>query len=238
MDNKPNISVFFPCFNDEHSIGKLVEDAFSVLKNGAQNFEVIVVNDGSKDRSEDVLRKLAQKYKNFRIVNHPKNLGYGKALTSGFKAAKYDWIFYTDGDGQYDVKEISKLIKLIDNDVDFINGIKSARSDPLFRAIIGNLYSFITRLLFWLPITDIDCDFRLIRKRITDKINFQSSNGAICIELVKKAQRLEARFLEISIPHYGRRWGRSQFFVPGRILRTLFLELPTLWLELMVFRKN
>lgn len=236
--SKPNVSVFFPCYNDQYSIKKIVEDAFSVLKKEAAKFEVIVVNDGSTDKSRKVLENLKNQYRDFSIINHEKNLGYGKALSSGFKAAKYEWIFYTDGDGQYDVKELPKLLKLIGDDFDFINGIKIARSDPTYRIIIGDLYSFVARWIFWLPVTDVDCDFRLIRKRIIDKINLESSSGVICIELVKKAQRQNARFLQVSVSHHERKWGHSQFFVPNRIIKTLFYELPILWLKLMFLRIN
>lgn len=235
-NKKPNISVFFPCYNDAHSISQLVTDAFVVLKKYAQKYEVIVVNDGSSDHSGDILGSLEKKYKNLKIINHAKNLGYGKALTSGFKAASFEWIFYTDGDGQYSVKELPVLIKLISKDVDFINGIKMARSDPTYRIIIGDLYSFVVRWLFWLPITDVDCDFRLIRKKIIDEIFLESSSGSICIELVKKSERAGARFFQVSVRHFERKWGESQFFQPKRIFFTL-MELSILWIKLMIFGK-
>ena len=236
MNKKPNISVFFPCYNDANSISQLVSDAFVVLKKYAQKYEVIVVNDGSQDHSQDILDSLAKKYKNLRIINHAKNLGYGKALTSGFKASSFEWIFYTDGDGQYSAKELPVLIRLISKDVDFINGIKMVRSDPTHRIIIGDLYSFVVRWLFWLPITDVDCDFRLIRKKIIDQISLESSSGSICIELVKKSQRAGARFFQVSVHHFERKWGESQFFQPKRIFSTL-AELSLLWIRLMIFGK-
>lgn len=235
-NKKPNISVFFPCYNDENSISQLVTDAFIFLKKYAQKYEVIVVNDGSTDHSQEVLDNLVKKYKKLKIINHAKNLGYGKALASGFKASSFEWIFYTDGDGQYSVKELPVLIRLISKDVDFINGIKMARSDPTYRIFIGDLYSFVVRWLFWLPIVDVDCDFRLIRKKIIDRINLESSSGSICIELVKKSERAGARFFQVSVHHFERKWGESQFFQPKRILSTL-MELSMLWIRLMLFGK-
>ncbi len=229
---KPNISVFFPCYNDQHSIGELVENAFLVLKDITNKYEVIVVDDGSTDKSREILQRLAKKYKDLKLIFHAKNRGYGRALESGFRNASYDLIFYTDGDGQYDVGELPVLVALMRSDVDFVNGIKLARKDPTYRIVIGNAYSLFVRWFFVLPITDVDCDFRLIRKNIIDKIKLTSKHGAICVELVKKAQFLGARFREVSIHHYKRRWGESQFFRPKNIVFSL-MELLVLWVKLM-----
>lgn len=229
---KPNISVFFPCYNDQHSIETLVEDAFSILKGIANKYEVIVVDDNSSDSSRIILQSLGKKYKDLKLIFHAKNGGYGKALQSGFKSARYDLIFYTDGDGQYDVKQLPILVALMQSDVDFVNGIKHARSDPTYRIVIGNAYSFFVRWFFWVPITDVDCDFRLMRKHIIDKIQLTSKHGAICVELVKKAQKAGAVFREVSINHYERKWGESQFFRSRTILFSL-AELARLWFRLM-----
>lgn len=233
---KPRVSIFFPCYNDAESIGPLVKKAFSVIKKYTNTYEVIVVDDASTDSSRILLRQLAKEYQKLRLVFHPKNLGYGGALRSGFKAAKYELIFYTDGDGQYDVSELPILLTLMSEDVDFVNGIKMARHDPTYRIVIGNLYSFFTRWLFWIPILDIDCDFRLIRKEVINKLDLYCFSGAICIELIKKAQRAGATFREVSVHHLERKFGVSQFFRIERILSTLG-EIILLWWELMVVKK-
>lgn len=232
----PSISIFFPCYNDAKSIGRLIEDAFRTVRKLTRDYEVIVIDDGSRDNSRQVLKKLTKKYHKLKLVFHEKNIGYGGALRSGFQIASKDCIFYTDGDGQYDIKELPVLLTIMTPDVDFVNGIKMTRSYPTHRIIIGKLYSFIVRWLFLLPIYDIDCDFRLIRKGIVKKLNLTSSSGSICIELVKKAQIVGAKFREVSIHHFERRWGRSQFFVPKQIISTLF-ELGILWLRIMVWEK-
>lgn len=237
MRLNPSISVFFPCYNDSHSIGQLVTDAFTTLKKITNKFEVIVVDDGSTDNSRNVLKNLLKEYKQLKVIYHRKNKGYGEALQTGFRTAKYEWIFYTDGDGQYDVKKLPLLVKLTSDNVDFINGIKIARRDPTYRLIAGNVYSFLIRWLFWTPVHDIDCDFRLIRKRIIEKITLKSTSGSICVELVKKAQRAGAKFQEVGVPHFERRWGNSQFFRPRRILQT-FCELFILWINLIILRKD
>lgn len=237
MRLNPSISVFFPCYNDSHSIAQIVVDAFTTLRKITTKFEVIVIDDGSTDNSRNVLRNLSKEYRQLKVIYHRKNKGYGGALQTGFRTAKYKWIFYTDGDGQYDVKKIPLLVQLASGNVDFINGIKISRKDPTYRVIAGSIYSFLIRWFFWTPIHDIDCDFRLIKKKILKSITLQNTSGSICVELVKKAQRAGARFQEVGIPHFERRWGHSQFFQPRRIFQT-FCELFILWINLMVLKRN
>lgn len=234
--NKPSISIFFPCFNDSKSIHKLVEDAFATVKKISSNYEVIVIDDGSTDNSQAVLKQLSKKHKLLKLIFHNENKGYGGALQSGFKKASKNLVFYTDGDGQYDIRELPLLVSMMTKDVNFINGIKMTRHDPTYRIVAGNLYSFVTRWLFWLPIYDIDCDFRLIRKTIIRKLELNSSSGSICIELVKNSQRSGAKFRQVSVHHYQRRYGQSQFFRPKRLLIT-FWELFNLWIKLMLIDK-
>lgn len=229
----PSISVFFPCYNDAESIGKLVKDAFFVLPGLTSDYEVIVVDDGSTDKSREVLKDLSRRYKKLKLVFHEGNRGYGGALRSGFKASSKDLIFYTDGDGQYDVKELPILFHLMTHDTNFVNGIKMTRCDPTYRVLAGNLYSFFTRWLFWLPVYDVDCDFRLIKKDFLRKLHLTNNSGSICVELVKKAQRAGGRFRQVSVHHHERRFGQSQFFRPERLFATL-AELAKLWFKLMV----
>lgn len=231
---RPTISVFFPCYNDEKTIVTLVETAISNLKQVASDWEVIVIDDGSKDSSREVLTKAAKKYKDLKLVFHAKNKGYGGALKTGFKTAKKDLVFYTDGDGQYDVNELPLLVSLMTRDVNFVNGIKMERQDARYRIFFGNLHKFFNRWLFWLPVYDVDCDFRLIRRSLLDKVNLKSNSGSICVELVKKAQREGAKFREVSVHHYERKFGHSQFFRLDKIASTYF-DIGKLWLDLMVF---
>lgn len=228
---KHSISVFFPCYNDERSIGNLVKTAFKILPKLTKDYEVIVVNDGSSDKSLEVLEKLNSKYKKLKVVNHKKNTGYGGALKRGFKESTKEIVFYTDGDGQYDVKELPILVSLLSEDVDFVNGIKMTRHDPIHRIFLGNLHRFITRWFFWLPITDVDCDFRLIRRDVLKRLSLESNTGAICVELVKKAEMVGAKFREVEIHHYERQWGKSEFFKLEKIVHTYF-DLTLFWIKL------
>jgi glycosyltransferase involved in cell wall biosynthesis len=233
---RPSISAFFPCYNDSNTIGALVIEAERQLQQLTDDYEIIVVNDGSSDNSADVLRALAAAVPRLRVVTHERNRGYGGALRSGFAAATKDLVFYTDGDGQYDVRELPILVMLLTDDTDFVNGIKMRRQDPTYRIHAGNLHRFFMRWLFWLPIDDVDCDFRLVRRRILENIDLHSTSGSICVELVKHAQRAGAQFREVSVHHYARQYGRSEFFKPGKILST-YLHLARMWLELMVLDK-
>lgn len=235
LSKRAGVSIFFPCYNDANSIGKLIKRAFSIMRKYTDKYEVIVIDDASEDSSKKVLQNLAKKYRKLRLIFHQKNLGYGGALRSGFKAAKYELVFYTDGDGQYDVSELPILLSLMSKDVDFINGIKMSRHDPTYRVVIGNLYSLLTRWLFWIPIADIDCDFRLIRRKIIKQLDLKCSSGAICIELVKKAQRAGAKFRQVSVHHLERKFGVSQFFKAERILSTI-LEILSLWFDLIIIK--
>ena len=233
---RPSISVFFPCYNDGQTIGDLVTEAERQLQQLTDDYELIVVNDGSRDNSADVLRALQLQVPRLKVVTHDRNRGYGAALRSGFANATRDVVFYTDGDGQYDVRELPILLMLLTDDTHFVNGIKMTRQDPLYRVHIGSIHRFLMRWSFWLPVNDVDCDFRLIRRSILDRIELRSSSGSICVELVKNAQRAGAEFREVSVHHYARKWGASQFFRPGRIVKT-YLDLAGSWLQLMVLDK-
>lgn len=228
------LSIFFPCYNDESTIRHLIQCAIKIASAITHNWEIIVIDDGSKDHSRGILRTISRSNPHVRVIMHKKNRGYGAALRSGFKAATKELIFYTDGDGQYDPEELLLLMMLMKDDTDFVNGIKQVRKDPTYRVVIGNLYNFIVRWLFWLPIQDVDCDFRLIRKSVLQKMTLYSDSGAICVEFVKQAQRVGARFREVSVHHYDRPYGRSQFFRPKRIGQTL-KELMGLWIRLILY---
>jgi glycosyltransferase involved in cell wall biosynthesis len=234
---RPSISAFFPCYNDERTIAGLVREADAQLRCATDDYEIIVVNDGSRDGSAAVLAELTQQVPRLKVVTHPVNRGYGGALRSGFGAATKDLVFYTDGDGQYDVKEFPIMLALLVDDTDFVNGMKMERSDAAYRVFVGNLHKFVTRWAFWLPIDDVDCDYRLIRRSVLERVDLRSNSGSICVELVKRAERAGARFRQVSVRHYPRQFGSSQFFRPGRILKT-YADLARMWLVLMVGRQG
>ena len=235
MSNKPSISVFFPAYNDAGTIASLVVLADRTCRQLTDDYEVIVVNDGSPDHTGDILAELANKYTNLRVVTHEKNKGYGGALRTGFASATKDLIFYTDGDAQYDARELALLVPLMTDDVDVVNGYKISRSDPLHRIIIGGIYRNIIKLAFGLKIRDVDCDFRLIRRTEFNKVRLFSNSGTICVEMVKSLQDAGLRFAQCPVHHYHRAYGKSQFFNFKRIFKT-FRDLSALWWKLVIKR--
>src|SRR5687768_8307687 len=146
------ISVFFPAYNDALTISDLVRKAGVALESITDDFEIIVVNDGSQDATADVLAHLEKAMPFLRVVTHDKNRGYGAALRSGIRAAEKEFVFYTDGDGQYDVSELSKLVETMTGDIDVVNGYKLNRADGVHRKLIGAVYARAMRKLFRLPI--------------------------------------------------------------------------------------
>jgi glycosyltransferase involved in cell wall biosynthesis len=232
-----SLSAFFPCFNDAPTIADLVRRVDATLTHLGITHEVIVVNDGSTDESLDVLRALAEELPVLRIVDHGVNRGYGGALRSGFGEARGEWVFYTDGDGQYDPTEVEQLIARACDDVDVVQGWKLGRNDHWIRAIVGRAYHHTVRLAFGLPVRDTDCDFRLIRMSALDRVALRHSSGVICVELLRKLDQAGARFTEVGVHHYARPFGRSQFFRLSRVARSL-LDVAMLWVNLVVLRRE
>jgi len=230
----PSLSVFFPAYNDAPSLPGLIAKTFIILERHVADYEVIVVNDGSYDDTAQVLESLRQRYgPRLRVVTHPQNRGYGGALRSGFAAARKDFVFYTDGDGQYDVGELPLLLARASPATGLVNGYKLERHDPAHRVWIGKAYNFCARLLFRIRIRDIDCDYRLIRRPLLAKIHLTSTSGTICVELVRKLELSGCRVAEVGVHHYPRLHGRSQFF-RVKSLAVTFLQLLRLWLRLVV----
>ena len=230
----PSLSVFFPAYNDAPSIGPLVRRTFEVLREHVADYEVIVVNDGSRDKTAEVLQQLAAEFAPLlRVVTHAENRGYGGALRSGFAAAKKDFVFYTDGDGQYDVGELPKLLDRMSPATGLVNGYKLERQDPRHRIWIGNTYNFCARLLFRIRIRDIDCDYRLIRRSLLEKVRLNCTSGTICVELVRNLELSGCDVAEVGVHHYPRLHGRSQFF-RVRALATTFCQLANLWVRLVL----
>jgi glycosyltransferase involved in cell wall biosynthesis len=230
----PSLSVFFPAYNDALSLPSLIEKTFKVLSETVEVFEVVVVNDGSFDNTGEVLRQLQSRFgMRLRVIEHLENRGYGRALRTGFESAQYDWVFYTDGDGQYDVQELSLLIRKVRDDVGLANGFKLKRHDPWHRVCIGWLYNRFARVLFGIRIRDIDCDFRLVRRDIVQQLNLRSNSGAVCVELVRGIELAGCEIVEVGVHHYPRLHGRSQFF-RVRSLLTTFRQLLDLYWALML----
>ena len=232
-----SISAIFPAYNDGGTIASMVSTACIACSQVTDDFEIIVVDDCSLDYTADVLRELEKRYPKLRVVTHETNRGYGGALRSGFSNAVKDWVFYTDGDSQYNPLELVELVKALRDDVDAVNGYKLGRNDSFMRMLIGRSYHYLVKLLFKIRIRDVDCDFRLIPRRVLDQVKLTSDSGAICLEMVKKIEDAGYVFAETPVNHYSRKYGVSQFFIPWRIIRTL-RQITNLYWRLVIKKEH
>jgi glycosyltransferase involved in cell wall biosynthesis len=229
------ISAFFPCYNDRDSIGTMVHGVREALVKLVDDFEIIVVNDGSRDDSLAVLQALTAEVPELRIVDHEVNRGYGGALLSGFAAATKQWVFYTDGDAQYDASEIDRLVAAVRPDTDVAQGYKIGRGDPWHRKVIGRVYHHVVKVLFRLHVRDTDCDFRLIRHDLLRRVTLRSTSGVICVEMMRQFEQQGARFVQVGVSHHFRPHGKSQFFRVPAIARSA-RQLLALWWRLVARR--
>lgn len=232
-----SISAVFPAYNDGGTIPSMVISALMALGQVTDDYEIIVTNDGSEDYTAEILNEMSERYPELRVIHHPHNQGYGAALRSGFTAATKDWIFYTDGDAQYNPLELSLLVNALTEEVDVVNGYKIERSDPWIRKIIGRTYHHFVSFVFDIHLRDVDCDFRLIRRSALDDIGLESVSGAICVEMIKKLQDKGYVFAQIPVQHHHRQYGRSQFFNFKRIFRT-FRQLTILYWKLVIKKEH
>jgi len=234
---RPGLSVFFPAYNDGGTIASMVIRTVKTASELTPDFEVIIVDDGSADGTAEIADELARTYPQVRAVHHPTNRDYGAALQTGFRSATKDLIFYTDGDAQYDPTELAVLWERLTPDADVVNGYKISRSDPLHRVAIGRLYHHIVSILFGLKLKDVDCDFRLMRRRIFERINLEKTSGIICVEMMKKVQDAGFRVVEAPVHHFHRAYGKSQFFNFRRLFRT-GRDMLLLWYALVIRREH
>jgi glycosyltransferase involved in cell wall biosynthesis len=234
---RPSLSVFFPALNDSGTIASMVIRAVQAAAALTPDYEVIVVNDGSTDATAQIIDELARTYPRVRAVHHPENRGYGGALQTGFHSASKELVFYTDGDGQYDPAEMALLWQQMSPDVDLVNGYKIDRADPLHRIVIGRVYHRTVKCLFGLKVRDVDCDFRLMRRSIFDRIHLEKTSGVICLEMMKKIHDAGFRIVEVPVHHYHRAFGRSQFFNVRRVVRTAG-DVLKLWFALVILRQH
>jgi glycosyltransferase involved in cell wall biosynthesis len=235
--SKPGLSVFFPAYNDSGTIASLVITALQTARALTPEFEVIIVDDGSADATAQIADELARTYPEVKVVHHPRNRGYGGALQSGFGAASHEFVFYTDGDAQYDPAEMTRLWSALGDNVDLVNGYKISRSDPIHRIVIGRLYHHTVKLLFGLKVRDVDCDFRLLRRSIFQRVTLEKTSGVICLEMMKKIQDAGFRIAEVPVHHYHRAYGKSQFFNFSRLFKT-GVDVAKLWMALVVRREH
>lgn len=222
MKRLSGLSVVFPAFNDSLSLPEIIKKTSRLLPSLATRFEIIIVNDASLDKTQFVLENLQKKVPFITIIRHQKNLGYGASLIDGFKRAKYDFIFYTDSDGQYDVLELKELVKAMDSKTEMVTGFKLNRSDSLIRKFVGSLYNQTIKIIFQLKVRDVDCDFRLFKRKILKNLGLKAKSGSFDAEFLKKIQERGVVIKEIPIHHYSRKFGCSQFFKLPHLFNTFW----------------
>ncbi len=221
--NKVSISVFFPCYNEQDNLVRVVQQALSVLENFKADFEIIIVDDGSCDSTGRIADELASQNDRVKVVHHRTNLGYGAALQSGFKSATKELVFYTDGDGQFDINEMPPLLGLMEH-YDIVSCYRLNRQDNLIRKINGWCWTKLVCLLFGIKVRDIDCAFKLYKREIFDNIKVVSTGALIDAEILARAVRKGYRITQKGIHHYPRTAG-SQTGANFRVILRAFKEL-------------
>ncbi len=203
-----SLSIFFPCYNEQENIETLVKNTLEVAHHITNDFELIIVNDGSSDRTPEVADRLASEYDMVRVIHHKNNSGYGAALKSGFRAATKKWVFYTDGDCQFDIAELKDIIPLAER-YDIVSCYRKNRQDNFFRKLNGHAWSILVNLLFDLGLRDIDCAFKLYRREMFDNMEIISQGALIDTEILVRAKKAGYSIVQCGVSHYPRRKGQS-----------------------------
>jgi glycosyltransferase involved in cell wall biosynthesis len=225
-----SLSVVFPAFNEEANIERTIESARKVLPKLAFEWEIIVVDDGSKDATRAISDDLAGRYAEVRAIHHPLNRGYGAALKSGILAARHELIFFTDSDGQFDLQELEQLIRFSD-DYEIVMGYRAKRRDPLHRLINAWGWNMLVRLVLGLKVRDIDCAFKLFQRSVFDRIQIRSVGAMVNTEILAQATSFGMRMREIEVTHYPRHFGNPSG-AKLRVIARAFRELIRLWRQL------
>ncbi len=207
----PTLSVFFPAYNEEGNITATINNAARILPKVAEEYEILVVNDGSRDQTGARVKALMKKYKFLRLVTHDPNRGYGGSLKTGFAKTKYDPVVFTDSDGQFDFTEVAKFKDALGSTkADVVIGYRIKRSDPPKRLLIAALLKLWNLFWFGIWFRDIDCGFKLVRRRVLDEVMPLASNGGIIsTEFLAKVKRSGLRIAQVGVHHYRRKAGTS-----------------------------
>lgn len=204
------ISVILPAFNEEENIKQMVKDCLAYLRKLRDDYEVIVVNDGSEDDTRSIAEKIARRNKKVRVINHSQNKGYGQALKGGFRRAKFSYVFFTDADRQFRLDALDVMFPIAKTQVvDLVIGYRLKRKDPFLRKFLSWGYNTLASLLFDLNVKDIDCAFKLFHKDIFKKIKIESKSFFFNTEILAKARFFNFNIIEVGVLHFPRTAGRS-----------------------------
>lgn len=202
-----SLSIFLPAYNEEGNIATTIIDARSEARRMARNYEIIVVNDGSLDRTVEVVKELQKLDSNIKLISHKKNRGYGAAVKTGLVACRMDWIFFTDSDGQFHYDELEKFVKKTSS-ADMIIGYRRKRMDPFHRVFVAQVLLKIWNFfLFGLAVRDVDCAYKLFKREVRDAITLETESAITVTELLVKAKALGYRIVQLPVTHYARKFG-------------------------------
>ena len=209
MSRAKSLSVILPAYNEQDNVATVVQRGLEVLPRLADEFEIIVVDDGSSDATAAVARAISdQESPNVRLVTHEVNRGYGAALRTGFKTARYELVFYTDSDNQFDLSELEYFLPLA-SDHDMVIGFRVYRYDTVVRSMLSWGYNRLVRVLFRVRVRDVDCAYKLFRREVLEKIDIECENFFVDTELVAKARKWNFRIAEKGVRHYPRMAGET-----------------------------
>jgi len=232
MNKLKELSVFFPAYNEEANLENTVEKAIPVLEDVAEKYELIIVDDGSKDKTGEVAKRLAEKYSFIQVITHNPNQGYGAALRSGFYNSRLEWIVTVDSDGQFDFSEVDKLIER-SKKADVVVGYRLNRQDSMIRKIFGWGWTLLANLLLGIKVRDVDCAFKLVNRKVIERIpKLQSQRGGmISPELLGKARKAGFKVAEVGVHHYSRKEGK-QTGANSKVIFKSFVDLGKLWWQI------
>lgn len=223
-----NISVFFPTYNEEKNIEKTVKEAEKTLKNLKLNYEIIIIDDGSLDSTPQITDNIAFSDPKVRVIHHPKNIGYGGALKTGFRNAKFPWVAFTDSDGQFDFSEITFFLEKT-GQADLILGYRLNRNDSILRKVFTFGWTLIAKVLLGLEVKDYSCGFKLIKKEAFDTVEpLYAEEKVTQIEFLVKAKKAGFKFAEVGVHHYPRVFGTETGANINVVIKSI-VDLFKLW---------
>ncbi|MDD5085088.1 MAG: glycosyltransferase family 2 protein [Candidatus Omnitrophica bacterium] len=234
MTTKDGISIVLPAYNEEANIAHAINDVLKYFSDKSIEYEIIVVNDGSRDKTRDIVKSFRDS--RIRLIDHETNQGYGRSLRDGFKAGRYEYLFFTDADRQFDITGLDVMLPIIRTDtVDLLIGYRIDRQDPFLRRFLSWGFNSLVGFIFDLNVKDIDCAFKVFRRHVFDKIEVRSKDFFVNTEILVKANFYGFRIVEVGVPHFPRQAGKST--VSFKYIPRTLRELTRIWLEMRELKK-
>ncbi|MGI8845048.1 MAG: glycosyltransferase family 2 protein [Thermoleophilaceae bacterium] len=228
----PSVSVVLPAYNEEANVAQAIAESTAAVDHLFGEHEVLVIDDGSSDRTSEVVRDIASENPRVRLISHDRNRGYGEALRTGFLASRLDYVFFTDADLQFDVAELERFMPFL-GAVDVVAGYRINRQDKLQRRLNGYAWNILVRALFYVPVRDIDCAFKLFDRRVLTAIDIESVGAMVNTELMVKLGRRGSSVVEVGVTHRPRLAGDARGASP-RVIATAFREVAAMRRRLSV----